>query len=70
MEGLFLLLTAEIVASTTLAHLQMKARQKVLRKWYEGSLTVEELKKLKRMLWFRKLWNPTSRIPPFEKKND
>jgi hypothetical protein len=70
MEGLLLLLAAEVAVSTSLAHLQRKARGKVLQKWYQGSLTLEELQVLKRMKWFQQLWKPTSKIPSSEKKND
>ncbi len=65
--GILLLLLA---AEATIITLQKRAREEVLKKWLEGSLTMEELLLLKRKLWFQKIWNPTEERIPREKKTN
>jgi hypothetical protein len=70
MEALFFFIATELVVSSSLVALQQKMRLKIVRKWQEGSLSLEELKRLKQMPWFRQIWNPTKRKVPSHKKND
>lgn len=71
MELLLLFLVAEIVWAGTVSTLQIKARKALLQKWKEGSLTVDELKRLKRTPWFRnQIWKPTGQKISLEKKQN
>jgi hypothetical protein len=71
MELFLLFLTAELLWAGTLSTLQMKARKAVLQKWLEGSLTIEELNRLKRTPWFcNQIWKPTKRKVSIEKKQN
>ncbi len=54
MEGLLFFLAAEVA----IASLQIRKRQQILKKWLQGELTYEELKRLKTRPWFRRLWKP------------
>lgn len=67
MELLLLFLAAEVAAVA----LQQKARQRIVEKWKEGSLSQAELQYLKQAKWFRKLvWRPTQRPVSGSKKNN
>lgn len=71
MELLLLMLVAELVWASTLSTLQIKARKALLEKWQEGSLSAEELKRLKRTPWFRnQIWKPTNQKISIEKKQN
>lgn len=56
METLLFVLAADIVVSTALTSYHIKAREKVLKRWKEGSLSLSELLWLKKQRWFRNLY--------------
>jgi hypothetical protein len=64
-SALFFLAT--VATATTL---QRKARETILKKWQEGSLSYEELKILKQLHWFQKLWKPTQKSVSVQKKQN
>jgi hypothetical protein len=70
MGVLLLLILAEIAVSSALSQRQLKARQIVLQKWKEGSLSEEELYRLKRAKWFQQVWRPTYERVSSSKKNN
>jgi hypothetical protein len=70
METILFFIAVELAVSSSLVAVQQKMRYQIFQKWREGSLTIEELKRLKQMRWFRKIWNPTKQKVPFHKKND
>jgi hypothetical protein len=71
METLLFFVATDIVVRGVLAKYQVDARERILKKWREGSLTSSELLWLKRQLWFQRLYlkKPKSVIS-FEKKNN
>ena len=71
METLFVFAVAEVAIMSTLTTLQRQAQETILRKWREGSLSVEELKVLKTRLWFqRRILRPPKQTVSLNKKND
>lgn len=67
---MLLILATELAVSTTLAGVQIRARRKMVRKWCEGSLSLEELHRLKQAVWFRRAWRPTTEKVAKSKKDD
>jgi len=67
---MLLFIAAEVLLTTTITTVQIRAREKILQKWQEGSLSSEELKILKQLVWFRKLWKPTTQIVSVQKKQN
>lgn len=56
MEPLLFMIAADLVVTTALTSYQVKARERILKKWFEGTLTMPELLWLKRQVWFRKMY--------------
>lgn len=67
---MLLFIAAEVLITTTITTVQIRAREKILQKWQEGSLSYEELKTLKHLVWFRKLWKPTEKLVSRDKKQN
>ena len=55
-----------ILAATTMEKLR---RQRILRNFLRGELTYEELIKLKKSKWFRKLYKEPPQVEPNKKDN-
>ncbi len=69
MESLLFMIAADIVVSTAVASYQIQAREKIVKKWKEGSLTISELRWLKRQVWFQKVYlKKVKETPSFDKK--
>lgn len=71
METLLVFAVAEVAIMSTLSTLQLQAQETIVKKWREGSLTLEELKVLKSRLWFqRRILKPPKGKVSLEKKTN
>jgi hypothetical protein len=68
MEPIFLLLLFNIIVQSTIEKVEQHRRKRLVRKWYKGQLTLEELQYLKKQFWFRKAFQEVK--VDSEKKND
>lgn len=71
METLLVFAVAEVALMSTLTTLQVQAQEKLVQRWKQGSLTLEELKILKTRRWFqRRVLKPPKEKISSRKKND
>ena len=70
MEYALLFLATDVLITATVTTVQRKSRESILLQWQEGSLSYEELKLLKHLSWFQKIWNPTKEKVSREKKQN
>ena len=65
-----LLLAAETL-TVTVMNLEIRERKKILRRWLDGTLPMEELLVLKEQLWFQKhILKPPKKYVSETKKNN
>lgn len=64
------MIAADLVVTSALTSYQVKAREKILTRWKEGSLSMPELLWLKRQVWFRKVYMKKLKVSIDKEKKD
>lgn len=70
MDPLLLLILADVLVTTVVGATTEKARQLLIAKWKEGSLSETELSGLKRSKWFQQHYSKPLLPAVLEKKYD
>lgn len=70
MDPVLLLVTVDLIAATIVGTLRIKAQEIVLQKWKEGSLSEDELRRLKKAKWFQEQVYRAKLPATLEKKFD
>ncbi len=63
-----MILLFNIIMQSTALKLEQIKRKRLIRKWFKGELTLEELQSLKKQIWFRKAFQEVK--VDSEKKNN
>ncbi len=59
METVLFIVAADIVVTSALTNYQIRAREKIIKRWKEGSLNTAELLWLRKQQWFQKAYIKT-----------
>jgi hypothetical protein len=70
MESLLFMIAADIVISSALTGYQLRAREKIITRWKEGTLSMPELLWLKRQVWFRTVYLKKLKVSIDKEKKD